>query len=1016
MIRMLMPFIAPIFFMLVFSQPALSQYQVKHFTTENGLPSNGIKGLQWDESTGFLWIATEAGVVRYNGMSFKTFDINSNPEFGSNRIVAMIKNTAGKILVSGEEGNLSMVKENTITPFFTGGDSAKYDYSHYGAIAASDTLFRQCFKSPWNPGFTPDKVVPLNDTACIGLADGQLYYYSVSVKQPVLITTAPDDVKNVFKIGNQLYCLNAMGVLFLFDVYKGRYKEEPITDTDGKKFVLHQKASTLFWQVGMENPVVLQDKKAWVMEQGNNRSIQFRLVASGIPENTFFNYAQYKKNGNYLFLGSASKGVYIIHKNQLISKQPAVITDINQKNSFYSQIELPDGNIITSEGIIIGDAGIQYNYNIDKGFSNSVYALNDSLLVYSYKDSIYSYNRKTYSKKLMFSTHTNLNFAMAFSGQHLYFANQNGIAVVNGNGSIEFLKYFDAKTAVHLNPYTMIEISPGKLSLASCEGLLGFDTKTNKIDTLLRLHSVCVRSLHKEGDYIFIGTYGGGFYVMKNGILKLMPLDINQYLKYTHCFIKDKDGFYWISTNNGLFKVKMGDIIDAYEKNLPQIYYHYLGKDDGMETTEMNGGCMPCAIRLKNNNFSFPTMDGMLWFNPEKTNLSLPSGNIYIDKILVDGKQELITGNQIISLPEDIKKLDLSLSANAWCKKENLYIDYKLNNDPWLRVDMASDEPRISFSNLSYGKYHLVIRKMNGFGTSNYSYSTIAFTVATPYYHQWWFRILAVLALAGIGYLIFRLRLRQYDIKEKKLSALVEQKTMDLNLKNIQLEKNDQIKTRLISVINHDIITPLKFMHYAGKALVEKKGTITPEQQFQTISEITQTAKDMEMLSSQILNWIIYQNPNERMQKEEFDLHQLTAMVFGVLQFPAKLKNTQLQNNVPDNFVVYQFMEPLRVLIYNLVLNSINFTKGGSISVQCNIAENRLIIQVTDNGLGMTTEQIANLMSDRKIIAGANVDNKKGTGLGYMIIKDLLKMMGGALTIRSSKTNGTAVSVSLALK
>lgn len=51
-----------------------AQYQVKHFTTENSLPSNGIKGLQWDDSSGFLWIATEAGVVRYNGMSFKTFD------------------------------------------------------------------------------------------------------------------------------------------------------------------------------------------------------------------------------------------------------------------------------------------------------------------------------------------------------------------------------------------------------------------------------------------------------------------------------------------------------------------------------------------------------------------------------------------------------------------------------------------------------------------------------------------------------------------------------------------------------------------------------------------------------------------------------------------------------------------------------------------------------------------------------------------------------------------------------
>jgi K+-sensing histidine kinase KdpD len=179
---------------------------------------------------------------------------------------------------------------------------------------------------------------------------------------------------------------------------------------------------------------------------------------------------------------------------------------------------------------------------------------------------------------------------------------------------------------------------------------------------------------------------------------------------------------------------------------------------------------------------------------------------------------------------------------------------------------------------------------MNGFGMNNYSYSTIAFTIATPFYQRWWFRVLAFLAVAVIAYLIFRIRLRQYDIKERKLSALVEEKTKDLNLKNIQLEKNDEIKTRLISVINHDIITPLKFMNYAGNALVENKGNISKEEQLETISEITQTAKDMEMLSSQILNWIIYQNPDQRMQQEEFDLHQLVEMVFGVLRFSAKQK------------------------------------------------------------------------------------------------------------------------------
>ena len=131
-----------------------SKYQIIHLTTENGLPSNGIKGLQWDESTGFLWIATEAGLVRYNGMGFRTFDLTTNPELGSNRVVMLVKNAEGKIFMAGEEGNLSLIKNNTAEFYFNGGDSAKYNYNHYAALAVSDTLFRQCFKTLWDGRFS----------------------------------------------------------------------------------------------------------------------------------------------------------------------------------------------------------------------------------------------------------------------------------------------------------------------------------------------------------------------------------------------------------------------------------------------------------------------------------------------------------------------------------------------------------------------------------------------------------------------------------------------------------------------------------------------------------------------------------------------------------------------------------------------------------------------------------------------------------------------------------------------
>ena len=998
---------------LLFTKTAFAQFQIQHYTTENGLPSNGIKGLQFDDSTGFLWIATEAGLVRYNGMRFKTFDVKTNPELGSNRIVVLTKNAAGKILMCGQEGNLSLVKNNTAAFYFRGSQLAKYNFNHYGAVAASDTLFRQCFKNPWTriPYSTQEtKTIMLSDTACVLFNKKELYYYSISTIQPQLVKPTAHNIKSLFQIEKQLYYLDSLNQLFAFDLYTGQLRKQEAVDANGKSFTLEHESSKLLWQSGMESAIFLQQGKAWIIGKTNERQLQFRLIASGLPENVFYNFAQYKREGNCLFLGSASQGIFVVYSNRLNIKQPAA--DLTtQSNSLYSQIELPNGNVVTSEGLIIGDAAEEYDYGLGNGFFKSVYNLNDTVLIFGTKDSIFSYNKNTYRRQLITTKHVVSNFAMDSVDSHLYYADQDGIAAVNSKG-LNFLRYFDKKTSAGLLIVSMIQVAPHKLALATCEGLLGFDTETKIIDTLLKLPAICFRSFFREGKYLFIGSYGGGFYIMKNGIIKAMPLDVNQYLKYTHCFIKDASGFCWISTNNGLFKAKMSDMIEAYERDLPQVYYHHFGKEDGMEITEMNGGCTPCALKLKSGMFSFPTMNGLVWVDPLHNNMVLPSGGIYMDKIMVDGKEmELNAG--IIPFPEGKKKIDLFFAINGWCKKENLYIDYKLNDDKWLPVEIASGDVKISLANLSHGSYKLSIRKMNGFGINNYSYSNLAFIIATPFYYTWWFRIMILLALAGMGYLIFKWRINHYAVRDRKLTALVDEKTLDLNVKNQELEKNNLIKMRLISIISHDIMTPLRFMHYAGKALVENGGAIKPEEQQETIVEITQTAKDMEMLSAQILNWIIYQGPNQRMEKEEFNLHQLVEMIFRVLQFSAKEKQTKLNNDIPLNFVVCQYLEPLRVLIYNLVLNSLNFTREGTVNVGCNNAGDVVKLQVTDTGLGMTKVQLDNLLRDERIVASLNVDNKKGTGLGYLIIKDLLEMMKGSLDIKSNKNEGTVVMVKL---
>lgn len=307
----------------------------------------------------------------------------------------------------------------------------------------------------------------------------------------------------------------------------------------------------------------------------------------------------------------------------------------------------------------------------------------------------------------------------------------------------------------------------------------------------------------------------------------------------------------------------------------------------------------------------------------------------------------------------------------------------------------------------------LRIRKLNGFGVNNYTYKTVQFSITTPWTPQWWFYLLCALCLFGLITIYFRYRTRRYKLRQQKLEQQVAEKTKALQLQNEMLEKNNTIKTRLISIISHDIVTPLKFVTAAGKSLQENRAKMPDDLQQETLQEITKTSQELHLLSTNILNWIKYQHENRRLTKESFSVHELTEQVLGVLNSLANQKKLKLVNDTSKDLVIYQFCEPLKILLYNLVSNAINFSEQGDITISSTINSRQVIISVKDNGLGMTPEQITNIMADEFIVSSANIDKRKGNGLGYLIIKDLVKMMGAELKIESRKGLGTTVSVIL---
>ena len=127
----------------------------------------------------------------------------------------------------------------------------------------------------------------------------------------------------------------------------------------------------------------------------------------------------------------------------------------------------------------------------------------------------------------------------------------------------------------------------------------------------------------------------------------------------------------------------------------------------------------------------------------------------------------------------------------------------------------------------------------------------------------------------------------------------------------------------------------------------------------------------------------------------------------------AKKKGLQIVNEVGKDCVIFQYREPLKILLHNLLANAINFSEKGAIRIHAETTPSGITLALRDEGIGMTTEQINNILSNQFIVSSANVDNRKGNGLGYLIIKDLLRMMHAEMHISSERGAGTTVQISL---
>ncbi|HEY9068224.1 MAG TPA: ATP-binding protein [Burkholderiaceae bacterium] len=254
-------------------------------------------------------------------------------------------------------------------------------------------------------------------------------------------------------------------------------------------------------------------------------------------------------------------------------------------------------------------------------------------------------------------------------------------------------------------------------------------------------------------------------------------------------------------------------------------------------------------------------------------------------------------------------------------------------------------------------------------------------------------------------------QLRALDDRRKNLEALAE----NLHVARTEAETANRAKSVFLANMSHEIRTP--FHGLLGMMSLLQDTPLTAQQQ-----SFLRTAKESANHLLAILNDILDISQLESgklvVQPETMELPQLLAQVEALMRVQAQSKGLALHVQVDPDVPRWVHADPTRVkqILFNLLNNAVKFSDAGSVSLRATSGHaGRLIFTVTDTGIGMDAATLERLFQ-RFVRADESPSRRQGgAGLGLEISRDLARLMGGDITVRSEPGRGSTFTVALPL-
>ena len=238
----------------------------------------------------------------------------------------------------------------------------------------------------------------------------------------------------------------------------------------------------------------------------------------------------------------------------------------------------------------------------------------------------------------------------------------------------------------------------------------------------------------------------------------------------------------------------------------------------------------------------------------------------------------------------------------------------------------------------------------------------------------------------------------------------LDQMILDFDKMVEELGSIETLKTDFFSDVSHEFKSPLAVIS-SNAELLQKSGELSPEQEEQ-VENIRYATKRLANLIQNMLKLNKLEKQTIRPMPEEFDVCAQLCECAVQFEDEWEKKELEFEADLEDSSAVYADPGLMEVVWTNLLSNAIKFTpEGGTVTLTQRTEEDRVLVSVTDTGCGMTPETVRHIFD--KFYQGDSSHSTQGNGLGLALVRRILELSDGGITVESTLGKGSVFTVSL---